>query len=69
MPTPMYVYDAILEHYGVDANDENAAEQFFETLDKRFTIEERELIMDFMLAAESSLFDYKTEIHKLPKGK
>lgn len=69
MPTPNKAIDTLLRRYGVDPRNDASAEQFFETLHLKFTDEDIERIGDFLLAAESSKFDYVRMADYLPEGK
>lgn len=69
MPTPNKAIDILLRQYNIDSSADEFVEQFFETLQSRFTKEEIEEIGEFLLAAESSEFDCEKMAVELPIGK
>lgn len=66
MPTPKKAINLLLKHYGLDPSDERSMGKFFESLQDNFTEKEIELIGDFLLAAESSIFEFEKELEALP---
>jgi len=69
MPTDNSAVELMLQNYGIDYTNDHSVEVFFETLPKRFSSEDIELIGEYLLAAESEAVDAKSLLPQLPKQK
>ncbi|WP_169545391.1 HU family DNA-binding protein [Sneathiella aquimaris] len=66
MPTDNTVIECLLHNYGYDAADDNAVEQFFNSMETSFTEEGVDKIGEFLLAAESGNANLDEMVKALP---
>ena len=69
MPTDNSAVELMLQNYGIDHTNDQSVDVFFETLPKRFSSKDIELIGEYLLAAESDVVDAESLIPQLPKQK